>query len=121
VEKHLLALCTRRGWTLHSHRWIEGPEGFLQPDFFIVQSQPESPQEQSTESQSTQAPNSILLECKLTWTDTSLQLSKYLRALQFMGYEPVPVTVCRNLNPIAPAPILSLDEIYPWATWHLWI
>ena len=105
VEKHLQAIAEANAWTLHSHRWIEGPHGLLQPDFLIER----------------EGSPSLLLECKLTWTDSTTQLSKYLRALSEMGYSCVPLLVCRNLTPAAPSPIHSLEEASPWAAWHLWI
>jgi len=104
VGAHLHRICAENLWRLRDHEWIDTGAGFLQPDFVI-----ERPDD------------AILIECKLTWLDCSQQVSKYLRVLEELGLTPVPLLVCRNLTPSAPAPIHSLDELRPNAVWHLWI
>lgn len=101
---HLHSICARNSWLLRDHEWIETEDGWLQPDFVI-----ERPED------------AILVECKLTWLDCSAQMLKYMQVLRELGLSPVPLLVCRNLTPSAPAPIHSLDELRPDAVWHLWI
>ena len=93
------------GWKLYDHPWLETDRGFRQPDFLLV------------------SPSScvVVAECKLTWLDCSAQLLLYSRVLSEMGLKPVPLLVCRNLTPAAPAPIHEFEELEAWSVWHLWI
>jgi hypothetical protein len=111
VGKILAKLCIESNWTLHDHQWFIYTQGvtvkYFQPDFII-----ERPGQQG-----------VLIEAKLTWVDTSLQLNKYLEYLKILGLICFPLTVVRNLTPSVSREKIVDDftKIYPHAVWHLWV
>lgn len=91
------------------HQWFEYKNGttirYFQPDFII-----ERPGEQG-----------ILIEVKLTYVDTSMQLNKYLKYLSIFGISCFPLTIVKNLVPTMPAFVSDFNEIKPNSILHLWL
>lgn len=96
-------------WELLDHWWLCNPVGsgsvWSQPDFVLI-----SPSDCA-----------IVFESKLTWVDCTFQLQKYTSLLTQLGYSSFGICVCRNLTPLSPTPISTFDDIYPGATWHLFL
>jgi hypothetical protein len=110
VGKILEKLCVEANWTLHDHQWFIYTCGsdtkYFQPDFII-----ERPGEKG-----------ILIEAKLTWVDTSLQLNRYIEYLKIIGMVCFPLTVVKNLTPAVDKERIvdDLKKAQAGAIWHLW-
>lgn len=108
VGKFLSRLCEKEGWKLWDHQWFEYNDGiqfcYFQPDFII-----ERPAE------------NVLIEVKLTYVDTRQQMQKYLKYLQVLGLNCIPVTVVRNLTPTTPSFVDSFNKIHSNSVLHLWL
>ena len=94
---------------LHDHQWFEYTKGdkvkLFQPDFII------------------ERPNDvgIVIEVKLTYVDTSLQLNMYVEYLKIFGLICIPLTIVKNLTPGAPSAIHEFAAITPGGVYHLWV
>jgi hypothetical protein len=111
VGKVLTKICDEAGWKLWDHQWFKCSQGnkveYFQPDFII-----ERPSE-----------TGVVLEAKLTWVDTTLQLNKYLEYLKIFGIICFPATVVRNLTSAVLTDLVVDDfaKIKAGAIWHLWV
>lgn len=109
VGKLLTKWCEESGWKLWDHQWFVYTRNeeikYFQPDFII-----ERPGKEG-----------IVIEVKLTYVDTSLQLNKYLRYLSIFGITCFPTTIVRNLTPSAIKVIDDFNKISPNSVLHLWI
>ncbi len=106
VERHVSSLVESLGWTLYSHWWIHDGRVWVQPDFII------------------RTPScAFVLEAKLTWTECSVQLSKYIRHASREFDCPVwGATVCRNLTKYSPRKLcVDFLDLEPKSTWHLFL
>lgn len=109
VGKILEKLCEESGWKLWDHQWFTYTCGnevkYFQPDFII-----ERPGE-----------DGIIVEVKLTYVDTNLQLDKYLKYLRIFGIVCFPITIVRNLTPSVTKVVDDFSKITPNSVLHLWI
>lgn len=106
VGKFLRRVCDEADWRLWDHQWFKYKDTkYFQPDFVI-----ERPGQ-----------DGILIEVKLTYVDTSIQLNKYLEYLNLFGLYCFPVTIVRNLIPIMPAYIDDFSKIEANSVLHLWM
>lgn len=108
VGKFLSRLCAKEEWKLWDHPWFEYNDGirvgYFQPDFIV-----ERPS------------GNLLIEVKLTYVDTRVQVQKYLKYLKVIGLVCAPVIVVKNLTPTTPSFVNDFNEIYPNSVLHLWI
>lgn len=109
VKKVLTKICTSSNWQLLDHPWFLytcGQEAkYFQPDFLI------------------QRPDTdwILAEVKLTYVDTTWQLSKYLHYLKIFGVSCTPITIVRNLTEDAKNIIDDFSKVTSNSVLHLWL
>lgn len=108
VGRVLKTLCIKEGWKLWDHQWFVYKNGneikYFQPDFIIERKE-----------------DTVLLEVKLTFVDTTLQTNRYLEYLKLFGLNCFPVTIVRHLTPFTPAIITEFSEMTPNAVLHLWL
>lgn len=108
VGRALKAYCAQEGLKLWDHQWFVYKNGdeikYFQPDFIIERKS-----------------DAILIEVKLTFVDTTLQVNKYLEYLKLFGLDCFPVTIVRHLTPFAPAIITEFNEMAPNTILHLWV
>jgi hypothetical protein len=108
VGRALKAYCTQEKLKLWDHQWFVYKNGgeikYFQPDFIIERKD-----------------NAVLIEVKLTFVDTTLQVNKYLEYLKLFGLDCFPVTIVRHLTPLTPAIITEFNEMAPNTVLHLWI
>lgn len=108
VGRALKAYCAQEEFKLWDHQWFVYKNGdeikYFQPDFIIERKD-----------------NAVLIEVKLTFVDTTLQVNKYLEYLKLFGLDCFPVTIVRHLTPFAPAIVTEFNEMAPNTVLHLWI
>ena len=108
VGKVLASHCAKAGWKLWDHQWFMHKDHsgtrYFQPDFII---------ERKTDN--------VLIEVKLTFVDTNVQVNKYLSYLKLFGLDCFPAVIVRHLTSTAPAVITDFDQLTPNAVLHLWI
>lgn len=108
VGQALNAYCTQEKLKLWDHQWFVYKNGdgvkYFQPDFIIERKS-----------------DAVLIEVKLTFVDTTLQVNKYLEYLKLFGLDCFPITIVRHLTPFAPAIITEFNEMAPNTVLHLWI
>lgn len=109
VGKLLTKWCEESGWKLWDHQWFvytcNEEVKYFQPDFIIERPGAEG----------------VVIEVKLTYVDTSLQLNKYLKYLSIFGITCFPTTIVRNLTPSTVKVIDDFNKISPDSVLHLWI
>ena len=111
VGKVLKTLCDSNGWILWDHQWFvytaAGQRNYFQPDFIVEQP----------------GGKGLVVEAKLTYVDTTEQLTKYQNYLEIFGLTCTPVTAVRNLTPLVPRELIISEfaSIFPGAVWHLWV
>jgi hypothetical protein len=108
VGRALKAYCTQEEWKLWDHQWFVYKNGdeikYFQPDFIVERKN-----------------DAVLIEVKLTFVDTTIQVNKYLEYLKLFGLDCFPVTIVRHLTPLAPVIVTEFNEMAPNTVLHLWI